>query len=84
MLESGWENGSNAIGADGVFNGTYDSFNNSFPCPNCAGEFGGFFTDGSNGSTAPPGAGMTYSMEDGQGDTVSGAAAFGNPQGIVP
>lgn len=46
------------------------------------GEFSGFFSapGPTSNPTLPGGAGLTYSLQDGQGTTtVSGAAAFGNP-----
>ncbi len=44
------------------------------------GQFSGFFAPGRFGITQPDalGVGLTYSLQDGAGTTVSGAAAFGN------
>lgn len=74
--------GDGRFGQGGTFAGSFDSVQvNGGQCGNgCAGEGGysGFFTGG-NGSAPPPGAGMGYGMS--QGDTtVSGSAAFGDPQ----
>lgn len=84
--------GSGGFGPGGSFEGDYDSIDlNSSSCGSCSGEFAGFFTPGSDGSSPPPGAGMTYSLSDGSTggpgggpNTVSGAAAFGDPQGPPP
>jgi hypothetical protein len=46
-----------------------------------SGDFSGFFSEPGNTSdpSFPGGVGLTYSLDDGQGTTVSGAAALGSP-----
>ncbi|MGH8561549.1 MAG: FecR family protein, partial [Nevskiales bacterium] len=95
--DQAWDaSGSGSIGSGGTFFGNYGctgagctsmgsvTVTDSGSCAGgCAGtgDFSGFFTPGGSSSIPPPGAGMTYSLNDGSGTTVSGAAAFGDPQG---
>jgi hypothetical protein len=79
-------NGTGSIGANAglaahQFNGTITSGVISSSGATPQGSFSGFFTGpGSNPSTAPSGAGLTYTMTDGNGGlTVDGAAAFRKP-----
>lgn len=84
--------GTGGFGPGGSFAGDYNSIDlNSSACGSCSGEFAGFFTPGSDGSAPPPGAGMTYGLSDGSTggpgggpNTISGAAAFGDPQPQAP
>ncbi|MGH8530400.1 MAG: FecR family protein [Nevskiales bacterium] len=73
-------NGSFSPTQPGTFSGSYDSVNSSGCTSTCTadGSFSGFFTGG-NGSGPPPGAGMTYELNNTNGDQVNGAAAFGDP-----
>jgi len=69
--------------ADYLFSGTFTDVTITGAITGTGGgTFTGFFSE--PGTTSDPaypgGAGMTYSLQDGQGTTsVSGAAAFGNP-----
>jgi hypothetical protein len=79
-------NGTGSIGANAglaahQFNGTITSGVISSSGATPQGSFSGFFTGpGSNPSTAPSGAGLTYTMTDGNGGlTVDGAATFRKP-----
>jgi hypothetical protein len=68
--------GSGALSADMLFSGTYDSVSVTTvggSTVSGTGTFAGFFTDNAAA------VGMSYTLEDGT-STVSGAAAFGNPQ----
>ncbi len=73
------------FGEKGTFAGQFDSVQvTGGQCSQgCSGNGGysGFFTGG-NGSGPPPGAGMGYNMEQG-GQSVSGTAAFGDPQEVA-
>lgn len=72
-----------SFGQNGTFAGQFDSVtvNDQGPCGNgCngSGGYSGYFSGG-DGSGPPPGAGMGYNMEE-RGTSVSGTAAFGDPQ----
>ena len=75
--------GSGTLGADALFGGGYGVSVTTFDgaggssAGSGTGTFAGFFTDNAAG------AGMTYTLDDGS-STVSGAAAFGNPQSGAP
>lgn len=81
--------GNGVIGANepGDISGSYNVINvNGSQDPNSAGEFAGFFTPPAAANAPPDGAGLTYSItvndpqDVGGIYTISGAAAFGDPQ----
>lgn len=76
-------NGTGSIGTNqpGGIEGNYNSVVvNGQLDADAVGEFSGFFTPPAAAGAAPAGAGVSYSItSDGVG-TVSGAAAFGDPQ----
>lgn len=62
--------------SNGTFGADYTSFSGTACSPGpCQGGFAGFFV-GDGGAAGPPGAGISYGMENTNGDTVTGTAAF--------